>query len=75
MEYVCNIINAFTVIFDQFNALLNKSINFFSNGTFCRCKRAKCSVGKIHKIQRAVLLVVEYTGCYRYSRKKIPRSR
>ncbi len=31
MEIFCNIINVFTVTFDQFNAsLLNKSFNFFT---------------------------------------------
>lgn len=28
---VCNMINVFTVMFDQFNVSLNKSINFLRN--------------------------------------------
>ncbi len=35
METFCNIINVFTVTFDQFNAsLLNKNINLFKKRTF-----------------------------------------
>jgi len=49
IEIFCNIINVFTVTFDQFNvSLMNKSINFFFyhrllNGSFSRFPQRYCA--------------------------------
>ncbi len=49
IETFCNIINAFIVTFDQFNAsLLNKNINYFRPQTFERYCKYKTNIISIY---------------------------